>query len=71
MRYGDLFSCVSTSSFSGDLQEILFVSNYGKECVLGDGSGSVASTLQAFMSLVTLTRLPRTNDGQLFALLKV
>lgn len=54
----------------GNPQELFFVWNNGKEYVLGDGRGSGASTLQAFMNLGTL-RLPRTNTAQCFTLLTV
>lgn len=70
LHCGDGFPCVSTSSFSEDLQEIFFLWNNGKECVWGDGRGSGASTSQAFMNLGTL-RFPRTNTGQFFTLLMV
>lgn len=54
----------------GNPQELFFVWNNWKEYVLGDGRGSGASTLQAFMNLGTL-RLPRTNTAHCFTLLTV
>lgn len=69
LKCGDGFPCVSTSSFSENLQEI-FLWNNGKECVLGDARGSGASSLQALVNSGAL-RLPRTNTAQFLTLLTV